>query len=142
MNDRIFEGSCLCGSLAIEAVGPPLTEGYCHCESCRRWHAAPVNAWALWKSARVAVLRGESQLQSYDTGASHRHWCGQCGAGLFNRKPRGLTVVYANVLGKSGYNHHPSCHIHCDESVLDLKDDLPQYVDMPAEWGGTGQRIR
>ena len=56
-------------------------------------------------------------------------------------QPDGRTVVYAMVLANSGYVHQASCHIHCDESVFDMRDGLPKYVDYPAEWGGSGQTV-
>jgi hypothetical protein len=31
--------------------------GYCHCTSCRRWSAGPINAFTLWKSEAVAITR-------------------------------------------------------------------------------------
>ena len=46
------------------------------------------------------------------------------------------------VLEKSGFVHNPSCHIHCDESVMTIDDGLPRYVDMPEEWGGSGELAR
>ena len=35
------------------------------------------------------------------------------------------------VLAKSGYVHEASCHINCDEAVLDLQDGIPKYVGWP-----------
>lgn len=35
-----------CG--AVPVSGEPAGMGYCHCESCRRWSAGPVNAFTLW----------------------------------------------------------------------------------------------
>jgi len=136
-----FEGSCLCGGVKLKVEGNPAAAGICHCESCRKWHAAPLNAYAVWRNENVKVVKGEELLKGYDTGSSHRFWCRRCGSGLFNRKPNGRTVVYAMVLSESGYKHEPSCHIHCDESVFHVKDDLPHYVDYPKNWGGSGETV-
>ena len=141
MEDARYEGKCLCGGVVVRVSGSPLTEGYCHCESCRQWHAAPINAWALWKSDRMEIVSGESLLSGFDSGTSFRFRCSRCGSGLFNRKARGVTVVYADVLRNSGYSHEPRCHIHCDESVMTVEDGLPRYVDMPKEWGGSGELV-
>ncbi len=141
MNSTEFEGNCLCGGVKLKVAGLPKTAGICHCESCRRWHAAPLNAWALWGNENVTVTQGEELLQGYDTGSSHRFWCGKCGTGLFNRKAKGNIVVYAMLLSESGYKHDPSCHIHCDESVFEVPDDLPHYLDLPRNWGGSGEIV-
>lgn len=141
MSPREFEGSCLCGGVKLRVTGLPATAGICHCETCRKWHAAPLNAWALWRNEDVAVVQGEELLQGYDSGSSHRFWCKRCGTGLLNRKPHGRTVVYAMVLSESGYTHDPSCHIHCDESIFEVKDALPHYLDLPKKWGGSGETV-
>jgi hypothetical protein len=61
-----FRGGCYCGAVAVEVEGPPVAAGICHCESCRRWHSAPVNAWAIWPDARVRVTAGAEQLLEFD----------------------------------------------------------------------------
>jgi len=39
-------------------TGDPIAMGYCHCQSCRSWSAAPVNAFTLWPSEAVEVTKG------------------------------------------------------------------------------------
>ncbi len=94
-----YEGSCLCGQVKIQVEGPPMRAAYCHCKTCRTWHAAPINAWAFWPNEAVRVAQGEGLIKNYksDSARSNRHWCGNCGSGLMNRLPKG-TVVYAAVL--------------------------------------------
>jgi len=41
-NSANYEGSCLCGQVEIQVEGPPSQAGYCHCKTCRTWHACPV----------------------------------------------------------------------------------------------------
>ena len=138
--DADYGGGCLCGRVEVRVAGAPAVAGFCHCASCRTWHAAPVNAWASWPAAAVEIVRGADALESFAHGHSLRHWCRHCGTGVMNRLGD-WTVVYAMVLANSGYVHQASCHIHCDESVFDLQDGLPKYVDYPAEWGGSGKTV-
>ena len=140
-NPEVYAGTCLCGSVKVKVVGQPVGAGLCHCDSCRTWHAAPINAWAIWQGDAVTVTQGEDLLEAYDTGTSMRHWCRQCGTGVLNRKPNGMTVVYAMVLAESSYVHQPSCHIYYEETVFDIQDGLPKYVDLPTEWGGSDKTI-
>jgi hypothetical protein len=44
-----YIGSCFCGAVKIEVSGAPEAMGYCHCNSCRSWSGAPLNAFSLWK---------------------------------------------------------------------------------------------
>ena len=46
----------------------------------------------------------------------------------FNRLRDDLIAVYAAVVVDSGSFHEAACHIHCDEAVLDLHDDVPKYT--------------
>jgi hypothetical protein len=62
INKPMYEGNCLCGGVKLEVSGPPKTAGICHCESCRSWHAAALNAWALWKNDNVSIVEGEELL--------------------------------------------------------------------------------
>lgn len=138
---EMYEGSCLCGGVKIRVIGQPIAAGFCHCASCRTWHAAPVNAFATWPKEAVSVTLGEDLVDHYKSDFSNRHWCRCCGSGLMNHLANGKIVVYAMVLAESGYVHKATCHINCDETVLNLQDGLPKYVDIPAEWGGSGETV-
>lgn len=46
---KTYKGSCFCGAVQFTVSGEPTAMGYCHCESCRSWSAAPVNGFTLWK---------------------------------------------------------------------------------------------
>ena len=52
------QGHCFCGAVEIEVNGAPEAMGYCHCNACRSWSAAPVNAFTLWKPENVKVTTG------------------------------------------------------------------------------------
>ncbi|MDP6041612.1 MAG: GFA family protein [Candidatus Latescibacteria bacterium] len=127
-NPAKYEGSCLCGQVKVQVEGPPLQAAYCHCKTCRTWHAAPINALSIWPNEAVSVTQGEELIENYQSGISNRHWCRHCGSGLMNRLGNERTVVYAMVLAESGYIHEASYHINCDEAVLDLHDGIPKYM--------------
>ena len=134
-SDVKYEGSCLCGQVKVQVEGPPIRAGYCHCKTCRKGHAAPVNAVAVWSNEAVRVIQGEALIANYPSGISNRHWCRHCGSGLMNRLniQEGVTVVYAALLTDSGFVHEGSFHIHCDEAMLDLHDGIPKFM----EWRGS-----
>ena len=35
----------------------------------------------------------------------------------------------------------PKMHINACESIIDLKDELPRFSEMPKEMGGTGKMV-
>ncbi len=137
-NEVKHTGRCFCGLVEIEAVGAPEAMGYCHCDSCRQWSAAPVNAFTLWRPEAVRVVRGREHLGTYRGSArSHRRWCTACGGHLLTDHPEWRLVdVYAATLPGLGFK--PAVHVNYRERVLPMADGLPKLADFPRELGGTG----
>jgi hypothetical protein len=138
---KTYKGSCFCGAVTFTVSGEPAGVGYCHCESCRRWSAGPVNAFTLWKTGDVKVTRGADQIGSYaKTPKSHRKWCKSCGGHVFTEHPHGgLTDVYAAVI--DGLPYQAGVHVNYQETVLRMHDGLPKMQDLPKEMGGSGATI-
>ena len=137
MND-VHKGGCFCGAVEITVTGAPVAAGYCHCESCRKWAAAPVNAFSLWKPDAVEVTRGQSHVGTYHkTDRSHRKFCTNCGGHLMTDHPQWeLVDVYAATIPT--YKHEPQLHVNYGETVLRIHDGLPKMRDLPKEMGGSG----
>jgi hypothetical protein len=137
-DSRSYSGSCFCGSVQVTVTGEPAAMGYCHCESCRRWSAGPVNAFTLWPPAAVKITQGADLLGSYSkTPQSIRKWCKTCGGHVLTEHPTmGLTDVYAAVI--SDFPYKPGVHVHYQETVLHVHDGLPKLKDVPKELGGSG----
>ncbi len=133
-------GSCYCGAISVTVKGPPRASAICHCHSCRKWHAAPINAWSIWKSADVTI--SGPMITSSENEASGRVSCAKCGGCVANHKPKvNMTVVYPMTLAGSGFAFEPASHIFYSERVMDFADDLPKFADMPERMGGSGERV-
>jgi hypothetical protein len=63
--NTVYTGQCFCGAVRIETSGAPQAMGYCHCQFCRAWSAAPVNAFTLWRPEQVRITAGAEHLASY-----------------------------------------------------------------------------
>ena len=139
--DKTYQGSCFCGAVQFEVTGEPAAAGYCHCDSCRKWSAAPVNAFSLWKPEAVKVTRGEDNIGTYNkTERSFRKWCKTCGGHVFTQHPGfGLIDVYAAVIPDLPFDPH--LHVFYEETVLRIPDGLPKMADIPAEMGGSGRTL-
>jgi hypothetical protein len=61
-NAETYRGQCFCGTVQFTVSGEPAGMGYCHCESCRSWSGAPVNAFTLWKPEALHVTRGADDI--------------------------------------------------------------------------------
>lgn len=140
-NDQTYHGSCFCGAVQFTVTGEPAAAGYCHCESCRSWAAAPVNAFTLWKPEALRITRGTDNIGTFNkTPRSLRKWCKTCGGHLFTEHPQWqLTDVYAGVIPQFPYQ--AGVHVNYQESKLRIVDGLPKLKDLPAEMGGSGVAI-
>lgn len=132
-----FSGGCYCGECTVTVEGIPAMAAYCHCLSCRKWHAAPINAWAIWPADKVSIT-GPTTTSCVDP-VSERISCSKCGGGLANGKPkRSMIVVYPMTLAGSGLTYTPTFHIHYGERAMNVSDGLPKFLDYPEKMGGTG----
>jgi hypothetical protein len=134
----VLTGKCFCGAVEVEVSGAPVAMGYCHCDSCRSWSAAPVNAFSLWKPESVKVTRGAEFVgHASKTKMSDRQYCTKCGGHLLNsHPPLGLIDVYAATIPDLEFV--PGVHVNYSQTVLPMKDGLPKLKDFPAELGGSG----
>ena len=72
--------SCNCGAIRIEARGPPLRIGLCHCTTCRKESGAPYTANAIWAADHVTI---SGDTASWKDTTDARHFCPSCGSALF-----------------------------------------------------------
>jgi len=140
-NGNVYQGSCFCGAVRFTVTGEPAAMGYCHCESCRAWSAAPVNAFTLWKPNAVQIIQGTENIRTYSkTPLSFRKWCKTCGGHVFTEHPTwGVTDVYAAVI--PDFPYQAGIHVNYEETKLRIQDGLPKMKDLPKEMGGSGANI-
>jgi hypothetical protein len=134
-------GSCFCGAVQLTVTGEPAVMGYCHCNSCRSWSAAPVNAFTLWQPDAVQVTQGAEHIGAFSkTPRSVRKWCKRCGGHLFTEHPgMGVIDVYAAIIADLPYR--PAVHVNYEHTRLPMRDGLPKLKDFPAEMGGSGIEV-
>jgi len=136
-----FSGGCFCGSVEIEVKSKPVLAGFCHCEDCARWAAAPLNAFNLFHPEDVIIKKGDEHIETYNkTEKSFRKYCKKCGGHLMTDHPQmKLIDVYASVL--DGFSHEPEIHVYYGEGIVKMKDGLPKFKDLPEEAGGSGDTL-
>ena len=119
----------------------PLDMGYCHCENCRRYSAAPVSAFTLWKKENVSLIKGAEFLGRFKSSdISERGYCTKCGGHIMVDHPSlGLTDVRLGALRK--FQSKPAVHLNYEETVLPMRDGLPKLKDFPAAIGGSGETL-
>ena len=134
-------GSCFCGAVEIEVSGAPAAMGYCHCDDCAAWAAAPINSFSLWPPGSVRVTKGEANLGTFNkTETAYRKFCKICGGHLMADHPGlGLVDVYPNVV--PDLTHEPTLHVFYAHKTISVQDGLPKFKDMPADFGGSGETL-
>jgi hypothetical protein len=135
----VYKGTCFCGQVEFETAGVPAIMGYCHCEDCKSWSAAPINAFSLWPPDSVRITKGEAHVGSFHkTEQAQRKFCKTCGGHLMTDHPgMKLVDVYATIL--DGFAHKPAMHVHYQNRMVAVKDGLPKFKDLPSEFGGSGE---
>ncbi len=141
MVDKTYKGTCFCGAVSLEVTGEPVGMGYCHCNDCRSWSAAPVNAFSLWSPESVRITKGAEHVAEYNkTERSYRKFCRICGGHLVTDHPAlSLVDVFAATI--PDFPYQAKVHVHYQETVLRMHDGLPKMKDIPAEVGGSGETL-
>lgn len=77
----MLTGQCHCGAIRYEMPDEVLHHALCHCSDCRRHAGAPMVGWAMMPADQLSVVGNPRVYESSDHG--RRHFCGDCGTGLF-----------------------------------------------------------
>jgi hypothetical protein len=132
---------CYCGVVEIEMRGEPLETGYCHCENCRRYSAAPVSAFTLWKTENVKITKGAEFLGKFKSSEiSDRGYCTKCGGHVMLDHPT-LRLADVRLGALRNFPFKAKVHLNYEETVLPMKDGLLKLKDFPAEIGGSGESL-
>ena len=138
MNDypEKLTGGCLCGAVRYETTMKPFKVAYCHCESCRRAAAAPVQAILLFSEGGLKFTRGEPKRYESSPGVFRGH-CSECGTpisweGIWHDKP--IIETYIATLDDPEACA-PDRHAFIEErlSWFDVADDLPRFTGTSPE---------
>ena len=133
-----IRGRCLCGAVQLEMSPPTEFCSHCHCESCRRAHAAPVVTWTGVAAESFRFLRGEANLERYQSSpGTYRCFCRICGTSMVcyytaDSETFGHLVgqMYVPVAVLTDPLDRPAdSHVSFEEHVhwLKLSDSLPRY---------------
>ena len=73
----------MCGRVRLTARFPSRFCAHCHCESCRRAHAAGFVTWVGFRAEQVDVTAGADLIRTYvSSPGTRRTFCGHCGTRL------------------------------------------------------------
>jgi hypothetical protein len=137
-----IRGSCLCGGVKFEIIGPLLSPLNCHCSLCRKQHAAPFRSRARAQVKDFRWLQGENLVKYYETpGGYQRGFCRECGSPILNRtapnskraaeSPQSLSQYGIPLAILDDPPLRPACHVFVGSKApwFEITDELPQYAE-------------
>lgn len=126
-------GQCHCGAVRYSAQGEPAHHALCHCQDCRRWSGAPMVGWIAFQQEEVTVTGEVARYASSEHG--ERHFCAQCGTGLFYVNAEmlpGIIDIQSGTLDAPA-DHVPGAQIQVAERLawMDQVETLPKFARYP-----------
>jgi len=111
-----LNGRCACGTVRIELSAPTLFASYCHCETCRRVHAAPFVAWTAVHREGFRFASGSSAVSEYASSpGTQRGFCSRCGTPLLYRSEQSLDRIYVPVAILDAIDRPLDSHVSYEE---------------------------
>jgi hypothetical protein len=133
MSHPQLEGGCQCGAVRYRVTGAPVMTALCHCSMCRRAHAAPAVAWALFAESQVEFTGSGRSFHASSEGC-RRGFCPACGSQIsFSAAyiPGLIDLAIGSLDDPDGIE--PRLHSWENErlSWLHLSDGWPRFPEFP-----------
>jgi hypothetical protein len=128
----LLEGGCLCGALRFRLDDAGAIADFCHCETCRRAHGAPLVAWLQVPPDQFRLLSGRAGSFESAPG-SRRHFCVDCGSQVYMSDAAGRSLGVAVACLDDPEAVRPQAHGFAARKLswLELADALPRYPEAP-----------
>src|SRR5699024_2870686 len=133
MSQQTIEGGCQCGAVRYAISGAPALAAICHCTMCRRAHAAPAVAWALYQHDQVSfdTRKPKAYVSSPD---ARRGFCETCGTQIsFTASflPGLIDISIGSLDDPEAVQ--PALHYWHSRHLgwAEFADDLPRHPEFP-----------
>ncbi len=131
----MMTGGCQCGAIRYEITGDPINHSLCHCTDCRRSAGAPMVGWAMMAHDQLAVIGEPAVFASSEH--ARRHFCIQCGTGLFYTNAENLPDMVDVQTGTldEPENYPAQAHIQTAERLpwMETAHILPAFERFPSQ---------
>lgn len=141
MNDNKVSGSCLCGTVSYQYVGPVKVFQYCHCSRCRKFTGSAHASNIIIDPSQFQWLTGEESVGRFELpGAKYfaTSFCKTCGSSLpWLTKSGKAMVIPAGTLNDDP-KEKPVHNIFIADKApwFEHVSDLKQYDALPVKKRG------
>jgi hypothetical protein len=127
-------GSCHCGAVAYEAAAINGDLWHCHCQTCRKTHAAERNTAARVRREDFRIVHGAELLTHYEScPGKFRHFCSLCGSHIYAERPELPDVVLrtGTLDTDPGLKAVRAVWMSHSKPWLAHQDGLPEFPESP-----------
>jgi len=138
-----LKGFCYCNEVrfSVDQATEPYTAVYCHCDSCRRAHAAPLYHVVYIPKKDFTITQGNVSYFQKPGSQVTRGFCSRCGSRVSNTLSHREDWLgfFPNLLEPELQGDQlppkfcPSLHYHSNEAVLRLDKNLEEGVPLHVE---------
>ena len=133
---KTMHGSCLCGRVTYAVHERLEMISHCHCQTCRKAHAAAFASAVAIAPESLEFTSGESLLTFYESSpGKRRYFCPNCGSHIYARiDSRNICLIYIGTLD-SEPGPCLSRHIFTQDkaSWYNSHEMIPEYDRWPEE---------
>ena len=132
----MIAGSCLCGSVRFELVGPPLFINHCHCSRCRKAAGAAFGSFLHADGSGFRWVSGEADVTVCDCAPfASRAFCRICGSNVPVLEDEGAHVIVPAGGLDDDPGVRPVMHFHVASKApwFEITDGVPEFAEYPPE---------
>ena len=138
MENSKISGSCLCGEVSYQFVGPVNVFQYCHCSRCQKFTSSAHASNIIIDPAQFRWLSGENSLGRFELpDAKHfaTSFCKKCGSSLPWLTQGGKAVVVPAGTLDDDPKVRPIHNIFFADKAPWYKEvhDLKKYAELPVK---------
>lgn len=127
----MYQGTCLCGEVAVEITGPISSIIHCHCSLCRKSSGTAFATNGFVQTADFAVVKGAGQLSQFAFKPGRlRHFCRNCGSPVYSSNAEDPTRIRIRLgILNTDISERPLSHNFYSSKANweDLDANLPRY---------------
>ncbi|PKM18404.1 MAG: hypothetical protein CVV11_13885 [Gammaproteobacteria bacterium HGW-Gammaproteobacteria-15] len=126
----MISGNCLCGNVRYEITGKMGDIVHCHCQTCRKAHAAAFSSVAAVNDTDFRLL-GSEWLKYYQSSpGKRRYFCTNCGSQIYAKRDNTAHIILRLGCLNDTAATHELKHIWVSQKAgwYSINNNLPEYA--------------